>query len=338
MTVREVKGAVTAITPTEAPAAMIERAVAMPVFVLAPPRSFSSVVAAMLGQHPQLYGLPELQLFGAETMGDWWAVCGEASFPMSHGLLRAVAELVYGEQTPQNVYLASGWVRRRLSLSTGLVLEELARRVAPRMVVEKSPSVVYDPVFMQRTQAMFPNARFLHLVRHPRGHAESVLKSIRQAAEVGPVPQWLLRLGSFHAAPPGQLVPADVVPTPEDAWLALHQNIMEFLAGVAPAQQMRVRGEDVLADPTGTLRDVARWLGLRTDDVALAATAHPEGSPYAGFGPPGARLGNDANFLDDPQLRPERAATSTVDGPPGWAGTGSVAPAVRELATRFGYA
>jgi hypothetical protein len=57
--------------------------------VLAPPRSFSSVVAAMLGQHPQMYGMPELQLFGAETMAEWWALCAKATFPMTHGLLRA---------------------------------------------------------------------------------------------------------------------------------------------------------------------------------------------------------------------------------------------------------
>jgi hypothetical protein len=336
MTVREAVEKATTVSAADAAAGSVEQAVGTPVFVLAPPRSFSSVVAAMLGQHPQLYGLPELQLFGAETMADWWAVCGEASFPMSHGLLRAVAELIYGGQTPQNVYQASGWLRRRLSWSTGLVMEELARRVAPRLVVEKSPSIAYDLVFLQRAQAMFPQARFLHLVRHPAGHAESVLKAIRQAADVGPVPQWLLRLGSFHATPPGQPVPAEAPMVPEDAWLILHQNILEFLSGVAPAQQMRIRGEDVLADPTAALSGVADWLGLRTDDVAMAATAHPEGSPFARFGPPGARLGNDANFLNDPQLRPERAVTSSLDGRATRAR--GISPAVRELAARFGYA
>jgi hypothetical protein len=32
------------------------------VFLLAPPRSFTTVVSSMLGQHPQLYGLPEMLL------------------------------------------------------------------------------------------------------------------------------------------------------------------------------------------------------------------------------------------------------------------------------------
>src|SRR5579862_6331286 len=41
-----------------------------PVLLLCPPRSFSSVVGAMLGQHPELYGFPELSLFAADTLAD----------------------------------------------------------------------------------------------------------------------------------------------------------------------------------------------------------------------------------------------------------------------------
>ena len=39
-----------------------------PVFILAPPRSYTTLICAMLGQHPELYGLPELHLFIAERM------------------------------------------------------------------------------------------------------------------------------------------------------------------------------------------------------------------------------------------------------------------------------
>ena len=40
-----------------------------PVFVLAPVRSFTSVVCAMIGQHPQMYGLPETNLLCHATVG-----------------------------------------------------------------------------------------------------------------------------------------------------------------------------------------------------------------------------------------------------------------------------
>src|SRR5262249_55032915 len=61
-----------------------------PVFLLGLPLSVATVVAAMLGQHPQLYSLPETHLFVAETVRDWWDICAASSFNMSHGLLRAV--------------------------------------------------------------------------------------------------------------------------------------------------------------------------------------------------------------------------------------------------------
>ena len=34
-----------------------------PLFMIAPARSYTSVIAAMLGQHPDLYAFPELMLF-----------------------------------------------------------------------------------------------------------------------------------------------------------------------------------------------------------------------------------------------------------------------------------
>ena len=45
---------------------------AAPVFLLAPPRSYTSLMNAMLGQHPQAFGLPELCLFNVEILGQMW--------------------------------------------------------------------------------------------------------------------------------------------------------------------------------------------------------------------------------------------------------------------------
>ena len=41
---------------------------AAPLFLLAPPRSYTSLINAMLGQHPQAFGLPELCLFNVEVL------------------------------------------------------------------------------------------------------------------------------------------------------------------------------------------------------------------------------------------------------------------------------
>ena len=306
-----------------------------PVFVLALPRSFSSIVSTMLGQHPQMYGLPDLELFAAETVGEWWELCAEATFPRAHGALRAVAELFFGEQTEETIKFAHSWLRRRAHFTTGYLLETLATKVAPRIVVEKSTSNVYQPKSLRRATQMFPGARLIHLVRHPRGHGESVLKFLRER-EKGRVPatHWMRRLAAFPDSNRGVSGELD----PQHGWLALHTNICKFLEAVPQQQQLRVRGEDILTDPDRHLREVAGWLGLRTDNAAIEEMKHPERSPYACFGPTGARFGKDCFFLENPVLRAFRAESQSLEGPLSWrTDCEGFSPKVKRRARQFGY-
>jgi hypothetical protein len=306
-----------------------------PLFILAPPRSFTSVVCAMLGQHPDMYGLPETSLFCAETMAEWLGMCDHAKFPMAHGLLRSVAQLVFGEQTEFNVREAWGWLRRRSHCTTGYAFELLAQRVAPRIVVDKSPSMVYRLESLRRTHAMFPNARYVHLTRHPRGYSESVMKHLMKDRENGAAPSWLMHLASW----PGRAAAGEEQEPqldPQHSWFDLHMRIIEFLSEIPPGQQIRVRGEDLLAPDA--FREILNWLELDASDHALEEMKHPESWPYAMFGPANARFGTDRFFLARPELRTDRVEQLSLDGPISWLpeGGGFVAN-VRSLATEFGY-
>lgn len=115
-------------------------------------------------------------------------------------------------------------------------------------------------------------------------------------------------------------------------------NICKFLESVPDGQKILARGEDLLADPDRALREVAAWMGLRTDDEAIESMKHPERSPYACFGPPGARGGNDPFFLQNPALRPDRARPQSLEGPLSWRADGrGFLPKVKQLAREFGY-
>src|SRR5438874_1680076 len=138
-----------------------------PIIILSPPLSLGAVIASMLGRHADLYSLPETHLFVAENVGEWFDVCRSSSFDMSHGLLRAIAQLYFGGQTEETVLLARAWLRRRTTFSTGYLLELLAKRTYPRVVIERSPSIVYHVSSMERALRMFPQARFIHLLQHP---------------------------------------------------------------------------------------------------------------------------------------------------------------------------
>jgi hypothetical protein len=92
------------------------------------------------------------------------------------GLLRAVAQLYGGEQTIQTVALAKRWIQFRLESACVSVMRELAEKVAPRILVEKSPRTARRVEHMQRIRRAFPITKFIHLLRHPRPQSESYLK------------------------------------------------------------------------------------------------------------------------------------------------------------------
>ena len=89
---------------------------AAPLFLLAPPRSYTSLINAMLGQHPQCFGLPELCLFNVEYLMELWVRTSDemgSEAKTRHGLLRAVAEIYAGEQTMDSVRMANHWCAAR---------------------------------------------------------------------------------------------------------------------------------------------------------------------------------------------------------------------------------
>ncbi|HEV7859197.1 MAG TPA: sulfotransferase [Pyrinomonadaceae bacterium] len=305
--------------------------------VLGPPRSFTTVVSTILGQHPELYGLPETHIFGDSTVREWWQRAALAQYPMTHGLLRATAQIIFGEQTEETVTRASGWLQRRSDCTTGYLLELFCQQLGALTLVEKSPSTVHSPDALRRAYEMFPRAKFMHLLRHPRGYGESVVKALRAAQEHGGAPKWLLKLATYPSPFGGGQLEYDF--DPQKSWYALNMNINSFLQLVPKEQKLRIHGEQILTEPDRMLAQVCAWLGVRRDAEAIEEMKHPERSPYACFGPANARFGNDHFFLADPVLRPARAATHSLDGPLGWRDDEQeFVPQVKELAAEFGYA
>lgn len=293
----------------------------------------------MLGQHPQMYGLPELHLFSGETIAEWWDVCSRESYDMDHGLVRTVAEVYFGSQTDATITRARGWLRRRSHITTGFLFEQLAERLSPLILVEKSPSVVYRLEFLQRALAMFPHARFLHLVSHPRTYAESVMEVIRELEKLQPLPRshWLRHLASYPHSEFGD-ISSDSMLDPQAGWYALNMNIVEFLTSVPDGRKRMVKGEDLLSSSDGSLLEINAWLGVRTDSEAVEAMRHPERSPYACDGPSVASFGSDMFVLPGPLVRSDWLEGRSLEGPLSWRDDGQgFSSEVKRLAKQFGY-
>src|SRR5438093_445117 len=118
---------------------------------------------------------------------------------------------------------------------------------------------------MERTRRDFPNAKYIHLLRHLRRFYESVLKSIRRNQENNPfTPGWLYYLATYPDEPTAELLhgnestPLD----PQRAWLGFQMNVCTFLQNVPEDRKLQIRGEELLTEPEKGLVRVANWLGL----------------------------------------------------------------------------
>ena len=278
----------------------------------------------MIGQHPELYGVPELNLFMADTLEEMCEKLVGVKQIQLHGLLRTVAQLYSGEQNITSIEMARRWIFRRLAHSTVDVYWELCEKVDPLCIVDKSPIYAASRGYLNRIRRVFPEAYYLHLLRHPRTQGESILNVAGGAMAV------LADSIDYSTDPP--------TVDPQIAWYRIQKNILRFLWGIPPKRKMCMLGEELLNDPNKNLKEICLWLSIRTDQEAIEAMLHPEDSPFACLGPLGANLGNDINFLKAPELKRVEVEGSFLEGPLPWRKDGEgFRWTVLKLAQEMGY-
>lgn len=279
----------------------------------------------MIGQHPAAYGLPEVNLFVDETLDE---LCKRATAQrefLIHGLLRTVAQIYAGEQTPESIAMARRWVHARRSLTTAEVYRQLCRKVAPRLIVDKSPSYSQSAAVLERSERSFPNARYLFLTRHPIDQGNSMILA----------PQGFMQLLVSRSLDFGQNPPRV---EPQFQWYQTQTSILGFLEHLPPERQFTLRGEDLLLQPEVYLEKICLWLGLEWSEEACACMLRPEDSPYAVEGPIGAPWGNNPGFQRSPKFRRSKKPPGPLDRALPWReGDTRLFPEVVELAQTLGY-
>jgi hypothetical protein len=274
----------------------------------------------MIGNHPEMASVAEINLFIADTYAELERIY-RVRPRFQHGLLRTVAELGLGGQSEEDIEAAKTWLDEYKELSTIDIMHDIMSWVEPRSIVDKSPVYVYSPGALDRIKAAFPDARFLHLSRHPRATCESIHKT-RQVAAM---------------ATAGKQLGSDSDMTPETMWLKPHLRIMEVLEDVPQEQKMFLRGELLLSEPRLYLEQIAEWLGISTSPEAIDAMMRPEESPFAKLGPSNARLGNDPAFMESPKLRHYEEQPSDLESPMSWDSSMEFDDVLKHYAMYFGY-
>lgn len=265
--------------------------------ILSLPRSYSSIICAALGSHPQLHALPELNLFVCDSVDELLQMDARATadtgIPLTHisGLIRSLAHLQFGDKKwpRQRAFCeAERWLREHAHWSTRRLLHHVQDLVRPNVGVDKSPRTTLQHGGISRSLDWLPEGRYVHLLRHPIAFAASLAGAHSRA--LGAVDP---RLSSaFGPAVFGLHL-----------WLHIHQRILDATCRLPPSRLRTIRAEDVLRNPREQFGGLAAWLGIRTDQEATDDMLHPERSPYANLelAPPGGD--NDINFLQRPCLR-----------------------------------
>jgi len=286
-------------------------AIESPVFILAPPRSFSTVTTALMGGHRDIYAFPEMLTFSSPTVGDLLAGVGcicrrpPEIHPSDCGVLRArlsgpyraIAQLHEGSQQPDAIKRAQAWLTRRSGWRTEELMDHVLEQVAPFVAVENSPDTVLAHDNLSRCMQKYPKARYIHITRHPVTAQRSIERHV------------------------GLLNPkiSDVDRTVRAAsvWYLAHSRIVRSLRPLPPDRWMRISGEDLLADPKAWLARILHWLKLPADPDVLGKMLCTERWVFAGTGEEGNLFGGDYGFMRSPKFRPKLEVTDGLIDPNG---------------------
>ncbi len=294
-----------------------------PVFILAPARSCSTVTLALLAGHPDIFGFPEMLLFTQETVGE---VLDSTVFTPGApddlvrmrigGICRAVSEIRENSQSADALDRAYRWLRERSDWSSVRLFGHLLERVSPQVGLEKSPNTSNSTERLMRCIDGFPQARFIHLVRHP----VATQRSMRE--------HW----AASHAG----LSTEESSLQCATSWYLSHHRIRKALSGLPADRALTVRAEELLGDPRNALGPLFAWLGLSSDDAVVQGALRTERWRFAGTGEAGGLYGGDSKFMHAPELRP-LPDPGPLTFPGEWQLPERICEQMSDMARSFGY-
>ena len=305
-------GELRAAVPTFEPFDAWRRGPANPraMFVLAPPRSGTSLLRVMLAGHPGLFAGSELQLLTFDTLHQRRRAFQGARSLWREGVVRAVMEL-QGLDAAEASALMDEYEQQELSARQFYsVLQEWA---APRILVDKSPSYALDRRALDNAEVGFEDPFYIHLIRDPH-------EVVHSFASYHMDQVLFLDDQRFRAEELGELV-----------WIQSHANTLDFLATVPPERQFRLRFEDLVGDPRSAFEELVSAAGIEFDEGVLRPYRELERKMVDGLYETSTPMG-DTRFLEHGRIDPDVADKWRRRQP-----TNVLADETWQLAEQFGY-
>ncbi|GMV92676.1 MAG: hypothetical protein AMXMBFR82_24540 [Candidatus Hydrogenedentota bacterium] len=214
------------------------------VFLLSGPRCGSTLLRVMLAGHPDLFCPPELHLLQFNSMREWSEDLGKSY--LGEGLQRAFME-VDGLTAEESKAKLDQLIRENAPVER--VYAMLQDKVAPRILVDKSPSYGSSIETLEHAERIFEGAKYIHLVRHPYSAIESFMRNRFER---------LMTEGETDSMALG-----------EDVWSVMNANIRDFLSPLIKSKHHLVRYEDLVSDPEKTMKALCAFLEIPFDRAVL---------------------------------------------------------------------
>lgn len=238
-----------------------------PVFIVAAPRSGSTLLFETLAQHRGLW-----------TVGD-----------ESHRQFEGIPALRPNKENQSNrltAALATPEVAARLTQALAADLVDCDGRMAARMPEGAAPAVLR---FLEKTPKnairipflleVFPDARFIFLYRDARQNLSSLLDSWRSRRYVtyARLPGWRSEQPWSHLLVPGwqQFIGRPLAETVAYQWVVTNQIIADDLQALPRERWCTVEYDRFLADTAGELERLCRFAGIEFDATMRDVAARP---------------------------------------------------------------
>ncbi|NER22533.1 MAG: alpha/beta fold hydrolase [Symploca sp. SIO1B1] len=207
------------------------------IFILSSPRSGSTLLRVMLAGHSALFSPPELHLLPFDTMKERQEQLNLSY--LGEGLQKTFMEVKNLDATASQAFIKD---LESQNLSIQQVYGMLQENIAPRLLVDKSPSYAMESTILERGEALFANSKYIYLVRHPYSVIESFVRMRMQK---------LVGLGEEN---PYRLA--------EQVWAKSNQNILDFLSQLEPEHQHQIHYEDLVTEPESVLSHLCDFLNI----------------------------------------------------------------------------
>jgi len=254
-------------------------------FILAPPRSGTTLLRVMLSGHPDLFAASELQLLSFNTLRERTSAYSGKYKLWLEGTIRMIMEL-RNCNAEEAMKLMDEYEEK--DYSTKMFYAVLQNWIGKKILVDKSPSYALDINTLQKAERDFNQARFIHIVRHPYAMVNSFTNYHMDQV-------LYLKKQPFS---PKQLA--------ELVWLVSHKNIMDFFETIPKDRQCNLRFEDLVTEPQITMEKLCDALQIQFHPSLIKPYDRLEEKMTNGIFDESKPMG-DTHFLEHRKINPKVA-------------------------------